>query len=550
MRGPKSSAGEEQRITNLFKQGGEMGKLILDHDWSTTSLGAISTWPQSLLTSLGIVLHSSFPMFLFWGKDLISFYNDAYRPSLGQEGKHPAIGKRGKEVWDFAHPIIQQVMTTGKPAWFENQLIPFFRNNTTEDVYWTFSHSAVFDEEGTINGVLVTCMETTQTVAQRKHIEVKVAERTAELEKAQHSLLEANRYLQEIINLFKEPLQVLEPIVENGKIIDFKFKLTNAAYAAYANATPDQLHGRRVGEVFPTYFETSSFTKPIETYQTGKSDTWEIHYAVDGLNLYNLMSATKLGGDVVLHFTDFTKLKLLQLQLLEKIDQLELSNKNLQEFGYAISHDLKEPLRKILVYINRFIDTTSITNDDLNALVKIKVSAERTTTLIDDLLSFSQLNDAEVKKEQVDLNQCLQQAMEALETVIEQKKAVITFPKLPFILGHRTQLVQMLQNLISNSLKYSKADVTCKIDIRTEHVSDNGKRYVAIEVIDNGIGFEQIYSERIFKIFSRLHNKNTYSGNGIGLSIVKKIVDNHQGIITVHSTPGAGSNFKVLLPVE
>ena len=145
-----------------------MGRLIRDYDWSKTSIGSIAQWPKSLQMTLGILLHSAFPMFLFWGKDFLCFYNDAYRPSLGENGKHPAIGKKGKEVWpeiwDFIGPLIDNVMNTGEPVWFEDQLVPIYRNGKIEDVWWTFSYSAVYNDDEQINGVFVTCTETTQKV--------------------------------------------------------------------------------------------------------------------------------------------------------------------------------------------------------------------------------------------------------------------------------------------------------------------------------------------------------------------------------------------------
>src|SRR4051812_7721382 len=106
----------------FLRGGGQMGGLIREYDWSRTSLGIPEHWSPSLCTTLGIVLHSAFPMFLFWGKELICFYNDAFRPSLGVDGKHPAVGKRGGEVWpeiwEFIGPLIERVMTTGEPVWF------------------------------------------------------------------------------------------------------------------------------------------------------------------------------------------------------------------------------------------------------------------------------------------------------------------------------------------------------------------------------------------------------------------------------------------------
>lgn len=530
-----------------------MAELILSHDWASTSLGPISNWPSSLLITLGNILHSSFPTFLFWGEDLICFYNDAYRPSLGANGKHPAIGKTAKEVWpevwDFVEPIIRQVLTTGKPAWFENRLVPIFRNNKVEDVYWTFSHSPAFGENGKIFGVIVTCIETTQHVLAQQIIEQEITARTRELEKAQGSLISANVYLQQIINLFKEPLQILEPIFKDGEIVDFKFKLTNAAYSAYANATPEELQGKRVGEVFPGYFQTSSFTKPIETFSTGKPDTWEIHYDQDGLDLYNRMSATKLGDAVVLHFTDFTKLKHLQLELERKIAELERSNKSLGEFAHAASHDLKEPIRKIQIFISQLRTQLAGTiGENLPILDKIENSADRMYELIDDLIEYSHVSAHPLEKEDVNLNQTIKNALEELELAVAQKKAVVKSEILPNVRGYSRQLQQLFQNLISNAIKYAKDNIAPSIEITSRLDNVDGKSFHVVTVKDNGIGFDQQYEHKIFEMFARLHGKNQYTGNGIGLSIVKKIVNNHHGMIKARSAVGEGSIFEVYIP--
>ncbi|HET9053993.1 MAG TPA: PAS domain S-box protein, partial [Cyclobacteriaceae bacterium] len=162
-----------------FIPNNEMGNLIRAKDWSRTPLGLIHTWPQSLITTLSIILHSKFPMFLWWGPELICFYNDAYRPSLGEAGKHPHIlGMRAEEawseIWTIIKPLIDQVLAGGGATWSEDQLIPIFRNGRLEDVYWTFSYSPVMDESGEIKGVLVTCSETTKTVLTRKSLELAI----------------------------------------------------------------------------------------------------------------------------------------------------------------------------------------------------------------------------------------------------------------------------------------------------------------------------------------------------------------------------------------
>jgi PAS domain S-box-containing protein len=149
--------------------GGEMGERTRQYEWATTSIGSPGQWSKSLRSTVATILSSRFPMFLWWGPDLIQFYNDAYRPSLGNEGKHPtALGQKGKdcwpEIWDLIYPLIAQVLTTGEATWSEDQLVPIYRNGAIEDVYWTFGYSPVRNDEDKISGVLVICTETTQKV--------------------------------------------------------------------------------------------------------------------------------------------------------------------------------------------------------------------------------------------------------------------------------------------------------------------------------------------------------------------------------------------------
>lgn len=156
--------------------GGEMGDLIRQKDWSNNPVGKPETWSQSLRTTLSIILNSKFPMFLFWGPELICFYNDAYRPSLGNVGKHPEmLGGRGeyywKETWGEIKPLIDSILNGGEANWSEDQLLPIYRNGKMEDVYWTFSYSPVNDESGKPGGVFVTCVETTNQVKAIKDLE-------------------------------------------------------------------------------------------------------------------------------------------------------------------------------------------------------------------------------------------------------------------------------------------------------------------------------------------------------------------------------------------
>ncbi|MBC7382412.1 MAG: PAS domain-containing protein [Bacteroidia bacterium] len=167
---------QEKNNVTFLSHGGEMGELIRSKDWNNTIIGNPTQWDQSLRIALNILLNSSFPMFLFWGKDLNCFYNDAYRRSLGIEGKHPQIlGMKGEdawpEIWHVIKPLLDKVFYNGESTWLEDELIPIYRNGKLEDVYWTFSYSPVKNETGITTAVLVTCVETTLKVFSVKNLQ-------------------------------------------------------------------------------------------------------------------------------------------------------------------------------------------------------------------------------------------------------------------------------------------------------------------------------------------------------------------------------------------
>ena len=175
----KMETSSSQNGASLVMGEGEMATRIREKDWSANPLGPIDGWPQSLLTSVNIILNSKFPMFIFWGEHNICFYNDAYRPSLGIEGMHPKmLGTPGKEAWGdvfdtVAGPKVKLVKEAGVSTWNEDLLVPIYRNGKLEDVYWTFSYSPIYDEKSEVAGVLVTVMETTDKVVSMRNLEEK-----------------------------------------------------------------------------------------------------------------------------------------------------------------------------------------------------------------------------------------------------------------------------------------------------------------------------------------------------------------------------------------
>jgi PAS domain S-box-containing protein len=169
--------------------GGEMGELTRQFDWASTAVGPVKNWPQSLRMTVAMILSSKAPMFLWWGNDLLQFYNDAYRPSFGEQGKHPkALGQTGKdcwpEIWPVIKPMIDQVMSGGGGTYNENQLIPIYRNGSLEDVYWTFSYNPVLDDSYKIGGVLVVCQETTREIKALQNLELSEARFRSVVEQA------------------------------------------------------------------------------------------------------------------------------------------------------------------------------------------------------------------------------------------------------------------------------------------------------------------------------------------------------------------------------
>lgn len=233
-----------------------------------------------------------------------------------------------------------------------------------------------------------------------------------------------------------------------------------------------------------------------------------------------------------------------QQQLEEKVAELNITNVNLGQFIHVISHDLKEPLRKILMYTERLTDTSQAVNN--NPVSIIKASALRLNSLVDDLVkyAFSSVKDDVTT---VCLNNVLDEVTDDLELIISEKKAHVEYTALPQITGTKVQMRQLFSNLISNAIKYSKKEIAPHVKIGCHTLP--GENLYKITISDNGIGMDNAHLGKIFTIFQRLHMRNEYSGNGIGLAICKKIMENHSGRIEVESTLNEGSLFSLYFPI-
>jgi two-component system CheB/CheR fusion protein len=274
------------------------------------------------------------------------------------------------------------------------------------------------------------------------------------------------------------------------------------------------------------------------------------------------VSAVNMFEGIVTTFTDITQSKESYQKLRNAADeltqingQLEQSNFDLLQFASVASHDLKEPLRKIQTYGNLLKESSEekLLDKEKVYLEKVVKSSNRMQVLIEDILTLSKLSNSTTPYSPVDLNEIIGNITDDLEVVIKEKKAKIIARDLPVIDGINGQVHQLFQNLVSNAIKFNEKDAPV-ISIAQKRITAENekefnidpKKYLRIDVEDNGIGFDKKYQEKIFGIFQRL-NGSEFEGTGIGLAICKKIVDNHNGFIKADSQPGKGACFSIFM---
>ncbi|MCE5216691.1 GAF domain-containing protein [bacterium] len=234
--------------------------------------------------------------------------------------------------------------------------------------------------------------------------------------------------------------------------------------------------------------------------------------------------------------------------------ELSRSNTELEQFAYAASHDLQEPLRKVIAFGDRLRAKAAGTlpEDATDYLARMQNAAGRMQTLISDLLSYSRVTTRAQPFGELDLNRVVAEVLADLEVAVERSRAQVEVAQLPTIWADETQIRQLLQNLIANALKFQPEGRQPLVNLDSELLpaEDGLPERVRLTVRDNGIGFEDRFADRIFGVFQRLHSRGEYDGTGIGLAICRKIAERHQGQITAHGKPGEGAEFTVTLPLR
>jgi PAS domain S-box-containing protein len=275
----------------------------------------------------------------------------------------------------------------------------------------------------------------------------------------------------------------------------------------------------------------------------------------------NVIGFSKVTRDLTERKEAEEALKKSALEMEKKNRALDAMNQELASFAYVSSHDLQEPLRKIQTFATRIVETEEQT---LSAKAKdyfgrMQNAALRMQRLIEDLLTYSRTNTAEKKFEPVNLNEIVNEVKADLKETFDSKHAVIHVGSLPTLNVIRFQIAQLITNIFSNALKFSKSDVPPEINMTHKIVNgselDNErinpkKKYHQLSISDNGIGFEPEHKHKIFEVFQRLHGRSEYSGTGIGLAICKKIVDNHNGLINAEGELDKGATFTIYLPAD
>ena len=502
-----------------------MGQLTRNFDWSKTILGEPEIWPQSLLTLLNLLLNSKFPMFLWWSPELIQFYNDAYRPSLGENGKHPtALGQRGREcwpeIWPVIKPLIDQVLTTGESVWSEDQLIPIYRNNQLEDVYWTFSYSAVRNDVGEIAGVMVICNETTGKI------------------KALQTLQEAKNELEFAVEAADLGTWDLNPLTN-------KFLGNDRLKSWFGLSSNDDIN---LGDAINIIVEEDRervATAIKRAVEKGSDGNYNIVYSIKtpGSGFKRVVEAIgKAQFDNDGNAYRFNGI------LLDVTEEHQVQQRK-DEFISVASHELKTPITSLnasMQILQKLVKTDPASDKVPIFVNKANNNLSKLIHLLDDLLNVTKIQQGQLALNSTvfNLTDLVKDCCDNISLNSDHKFAIQSNEDIMVYADYR-RIDQVLVNLINNAVKYSPQSDLIELSIGKK---DN---WAIVSVRDFGIGINPQKLPHLFDRYYRVDNLgHQFSGLGLGLYISSEIVKRHGGKIGVDSKTGEGSNFWFMIPVE
>jgi PAS domain S-box-containing protein len=350
------------------------------------------------------------------------------------------------------------------------------------------------------------------------------------------------------VNALQERNTILESIADAFFAVDDNWVVTywNNMAEKVLHVPKDKILNHNLWEIFADATDTESYKRYHEAMRTGEATHFEDYYPT--LNRWYEISGYPADNGLSVYFKDITDRKLWETQLKElnknlqkNAKELAISNAELEQFAYVASHDLQEPLRMVTSFLTQLEKKYSdVVDDKGRQYIYFAVDgAKRMRQIILDLLDFSRVGRTENDLEEIDLNKVVNEICGLYHRQIEELEGTVEYHDLPRLTSYKTPIRQIFQNLIGNSLKYHSRDRVPRIEI-TSNETDS---MIEIAVKDNGIGIAEEYFEKIFIIFQRLHNREEYSGTGMGLAIAKKIIENMGGKIWVESKEGEGTTF-------
>lgn len=456
------------------------------------------------------------------------------------------------------YPLLQQVYNLGEPYHAKNQRVDLKRDGILQTFYFNYSFTPLFDDTGNVYGVMNTAADVTDLNLTRLKIAQSQENFRSLIMQApismclmlgpSHTVEIANDHM---VNLWgKDREEVMHRPIFEG-LPDAREQgleeLLDQVFSSGETFTASEMPVHLIRFGIPEIVYQNFIYEP---YRDGSGDVLGI--IATSHNVTEQVLARQKVEELIKVRTEM---------LVAANENLARSNADLAQFAYIASHDLQEPLRKISFFSKMLEDKAGpmLDNKSNEYLKKIGKSAARMKLLVQDVLAFSQLNKAVNSFSMVNTNQLLLEILADFELLIEEKGAVFEISEIPHIPAQPLQINQLFSNLIGNALKFHKEDRTPVIKIKAEETNKSEKvnnqltdeaEYVKITISDNGIGFVPEEADKIFGIFQRLHPKSQFEGTGIGLSICKKIVDNHHGAINVEGSSSEGAVFNIYLPMK
>jgi signal transduction histidine kinase len=560
-------------LREFLSGGGEMGALMRARNWADTPLGDVAGWPQSLKTSVSICLNSRFPLLIWWGPDLVKIYNDAYRPMLGD--KHPAsLGQPGRdcwpEIWPIIGPMLQDVVARGDATWSQDQMLPLHRHGFSEECYFTFSYSPIRDEGG-VGGVFTAVFETTARVIGERRLAIlrRLAARAADAVSADEACRVAVRAL----------AGPDVPFVA-AFLYDAETRRVRLQCVASASPADSAAAEARIAEAFPenVALDAWPFADPSRTGRpfglASVVERWAaIEEAFPGMAQSALAMPLARPGLAEPHgfliaglsprlafddsYRSFLQLAADQLvtavgnalahqQERERAEALAELDRAKTTFFSNVSHEFRTPLTLILGPVEDAVGAQRALGSENLAIVHR--NALRLLKLVNSLLDFTRIEAgrASASYEPVDLAEYTAELASTFRSTFERAGLTLAIDCPPaggdaFV--DREMWEKIVLNLVSNAFKFTfEGGVTVS-------VTRSPDRFV-LRVADTGIGIAADEIPRLFHRFHRVEGarSRTHEGTGIGLALVRALVEMHGGTIAVESAAGAGTAFTVEIP--